>query len=69
MPGRKAKVRIRPGHVITYDLARGPVIRFIHVGGTLTFATDRDTCLDVCLLKIQPGEHAREDGFGCDAFA
>jgi len=67
VPGHKAKVQIREGHTVIYDVASGPVIRFIHVAGTLTFARDKDTRLDVCLLKIQPGNRATEDGFGCDA--
>jgi hypothetical protein len=66
IPGPKAKVQIRAGHTVTYDLEKGPLIRFIHVAGTLTFARDRDTQLDVCLLKIQPGNVASEDGARCD---
>jgi hypothetical protein len=67
VPGAKAKVQIRQGHVVTYDLTTGPIIRFIHVAGTLTFAGDKDTCLDVCLLKIQSGHNATENGAACDA--
>jgi hypothetical protein len=69
VPGARAKVQIREGHIVTFDLASSPVIRFIHVAGTLTFARDRDTCLDVCLLKIQPGKNAAEDGFDCSFHA
>src|SRR5262249_2892610 len=39
------------------------------VAGTLTFAHDKDTRLDVGLIKIQPGDEATEDGFDCDAHA
>jgi hypothetical protein len=67
VPGAGAKVQVRPGHAVTYDLKSGPVIRTIHVAGTLAFARDRDTRLDVGLLKIQPGDDASEDGFDCDA--
>jgi hypothetical protein len=49
-----------------YDANRPDVIRSIHVAGTLTFARDRDTRLDVGLIKIQPGDDASEDGFDCD---
>ena len=42
-------------------------IRSIHVAGTLAFAPDRDTRLDVGLIKIQPGTDASENGFDCDA--
>src|SRR5207249_884445 len=65
-----ARVQIRPGHTVTYDVADGPAIRFIHVAGILTFARDRSTTLTVGLVAIQPGdEPATEDGFDCDAHA
>jgi uncharacterized protein (TIGR03067 family) len=67
VPGAGAKVQVRAGHTVTYDLSSDQVIRSIHVAGTLTFARDRDTRLDVGLIKIQPGEDANEDGFDCDA--
>src|SRR5262249_4788052 len=67
VPGPAAKVQIRAGHSILYDVAQGPAIRMIHVAGTLTFARDRDTQLDVGLIKIQPGDDASEEGFECDA--
>jgi len=54
---------------VTYDLDSARAIRFIHVAGVLTFAADRNTQLDVGLLKIEPGENASEDGFNCDAHA
>ena len=34
--------------------------------GRLSFATDKDTRLDVGLIKIQPGDVPSEDGFDCD---
>ena len=52
---------------VTYDVRSDVVVRSIHVAGTLTFAPDRDTRLDVGLIKIQPGDDASEDGFDCDA--
>jgi hypothetical protein len=45
------------------------IIRSIHVAGTLRFPHDRDTRLDVGLIKIQPGEDPSEDGFACEAHA
>jgi hypothetical protein len=54
---------------VTYDLNSDQVIRSIHVAGTLTFAADRDTRLDVGLIRIQAGEEATEVGFDCDAHA
>jgi hypothetical protein len=72
VPGAGARVQIRTGHTVTYDVqpdkgARPISIRSIHVAGTLTFARDRDTLLQVGLLKIQPGDDASENGFDCDA--
>ena len=55
------------GHTVIYDLKSDQAIRSIHVAGMLTFASDRDTQLDVGLIKIQPGDDASEDGFNCDA--
>jgi hypothetical protein len=75
VPGPGARVQIRAGHGVTYDLEPRPaarldhVIRSIHVAGILTFAHDRDTWLDVSLIKIQPGDDASENGFDCDAHA
>jgi hypothetical protein len=67
LPGAGARVQIRTGHTVRYDLKSDAVIRSIHVAGTLTFARDRDTRLDVGLIKIQAGDEASEDGFDCDA--
>jgi uncharacterized protein (TIGR03067 family) len=67
VPGAGERVQVRTGHTVTYDLASDRPIRSIHVAGTLTFARDRDTRLDVGLVKIQPGDDASEDGFNCDA--
>jgi hypothetical protein len=67
VPAAGSRVQIRAGHTVTYDVADGPAIRFIHVAGTLTFARDRSTRLDVGLIAIQPGDDAAEDGFDCDA--
>src|SRR5262245_11358898 len=67
VPGGAARVQIRQGHTVEYDVRSKQPIRSVHVAGTLTFARDRDTWLDVGLIKIQPGEDASEDGFDCDA--
>ncbi len=60
-------MQIRTGHVVTYDVQAEQPIRSIHVAGTLTFARDRDTRLEVGLIKIQAGDNADENGFDCDA--
>jgi hypothetical protein len=69
VPAAGAKVQVRAGRTVTYDLWSDQVIRSIHVAGTLTFARDKDTRLDVGLIKIQAGEDASEGGFDCDAHA
>ena len=69
VPTDGARVQVRVGHTVTYDLESARAIRFIHVAGVLTFAADRNTRLDVGLLKIEQGENASEDGFDCDAHA
>jgi hypothetical protein len=67
VPGAGASVQVRAGHTVTYDVQSDRPIRFIHVAGTLTFAPDRNTRLDVGVIKIEPGEDASEQGFDCDA--
>jgi hypothetical protein len=69
VPTAGARVQVRSGHTVTYDVQADQVIRSIHVAGTLTFARDRDTRLDVGLIRIQPGDEASEAGFDCEAHA
>jgi len=66
VPAAGSKVLVRPGHAVLYDVVSDQAIRSIFIGGTLRFATDRDTRLDAGLLKIQAGEECVEDGFTCD---
>ena len=67
VPGAGARVQIREGHAVTYDVKSAQPIRLIHIAGTLTFARDIDTRLDVGLIKIQAGNDASEEGFDCEA--
>jgi hypothetical protein len=69
VPGAGARVLIREGHAVTYDANSGAVVRAISVSGSLAFATDKDTLLNVGLIKIQPGDFYSEDGFDCDHMA
>jgi hypothetical protein len=64
-PPAGAKVQIRAGHEVILDGKANA--RAVFVGGTLRFATDRDTQLDVGLLKVQAGDDTSEEGFNCDA--
>ena len=65
-PRGRGRVQVRQGHTVVYDVDAGRTIRSIHVAGVLDFDPDRDTRLDVGLIKIQAGDDASEDGFDCD---
>jgi hypothetical protein len=67
VPSANARVLIREGHRVLYDLQATRPIRSLTVSGTLSFARDKDTRLDVGLIKIQAGEDCTEEGFACDA--
>jgi hypothetical protein len=69
VPPAGARIQVRAGHAVTYDLNSEQPIRAIHVAGTLRFARDKTTRLDVGLIKIQACDEASEDGFDCDAHA
>src|SRR2546425_1218580 len=69
VPGAGARVHIRPGHAVLYDVDVPPVLRAVNVGGTLTFARDRNTRMDVGLLRVAPGDAPSEEGFDCDGHA
>jgi hypothetical protein len=62
-------VQIRAGHTVVYDVRSAQAIRSLHVAGTLRFATDRDTRLDVGLIRILAGDSTEEEGFDCTAHA
>lgn len=69
VPSAGVKVQIRPEHTVTYDVqaANDVVIRSLHIAGTLAFATDKSTQLNVGLIKIEAGDSTEEEGFDCDA--
>jgi hypothetical protein len=67
VPGAGARVQIGQGHTVVYDLKSDQAIRLIHVAGTLRFARDKDTRLDVGLIRIESGDQASEEGFDCNA--
>src|SRR3954453_7610712 len=67
VPGAGARVLIRTGHRVVYDVNSDQVVRAVNVAGTLSFATDRDTRLEVGLIKVQPGDAYSEEGFDCAA--
>lgn len=55
VPSRGARVQIRPEDHVTYDLDSNEPLRSVHVAGTLAFAPDRDTQMDVGMLLVRPG--------------
>jgi len=67
VPAAGARILIRTGHRVVYDVKSEQVIRAINVAGTLTFAPDRDTRLETGLILIQTSENYSETGFDCDA--
>ncbi len=63
VPAPGSKVEILAGHTVTYDQQSDDAIRMIHIAGTLAFARDRSTSLNVGLIKV--GGDSAEDGFNC----
>ncbi len=51
---------------VRYDVESKDVIRLVQVMGALQFARDRNTELNVGLLKVQNSPHCSESGFACD---
>ncbi len=66
MPGADDRVLISRGTTVQYDVASQVVIRLVQVVGTLEFARDRDTELNVAILKVQNSDTCSESGFACD---
>src|SRR6187551_3848197 len=60
IPAAGDRVQIRTGHEVAFDVESDEVIRSIHVAGQLVFARDRNTRLNVGLIKIQAGDDASE---------
>jgi hypothetical protein len=66
VPQAGDRVLISRGTTVDYDVASPNVIRLIQVVGTLRFARDRNTELNVGLLKVQNSDECSESGFACD---
>lgn len=64
-PAAGDRVVICAGHDVIYDVASDAVIRGICISGTLRFPSDRDTLLNVGLIRIEAGDAYSEDGFDC----
>jgi hypothetical protein len=67
VPAAGSSVQIRAGHAVTYDVSSTEPIRALFIAGSLKFADDRDTLLEVGLVKVQAGDDTTEEGFNCDA--
>lgn len=65
VPAGGERVQVRAGDVVTYDVESAHALRMIHVAGTLTFSREKNTRLEVGLLRVTPGEACSEDGFDC----
>lgn len=66
VPHEGDRVLVSRDTLVQYDVASPDVIRLVQVVGTLSFARDRDTELNVGLLKVQNSMHCSESGFACD---
>ncbi len=67
LPAAGDRVLIRTGHEVLYNVDSDQTIRLLRIAGTLRFARDRDTRLDVGLIRIEAGEDLSETGFDCAA--
>lgn len=67
VPTAGARVQIRTGHAVTYDVDSTEPIRTVFIAGLLRFADDRNSRLEVGLIKVQAGDDTSEEGFNCDA--
>jgi hypothetical protein len=67
VPQAGDRVVIRGGHTVTYDVDARDVIRLVQIAGTLEFALDKNTRLEVGLLTMMPSEEPSEEGFDCHA--
>src|SRR5438876_281504 len=61
VPAAGTRVLVKPGHAVTYDLHSAAAIRAVQIGGTLAFARDRDTLLNVGLLRLVAGNEFSEE--------
>ncbi len=66
VPKQGDRVLVSRGTVVTYDAHQEDVIRLVQIVGTLNFARDCDTELNVGLMTIQHEDACSENGFACD---
>jgi hypothetical protein len=63
LPPAGSVVEILSGHTVVYDRHSSEAMRMVHICGSLIFARDRNTRLDVGLLKL--GGDRLEEGANC----
>ena len=66
VPAQGERVLVSGQTRVSYDVESESVIRLLQVAGELRFARDRNTTLNVGLLKVQNSERCSESGFRCD---
>jgi hypothetical protein len=66
VPKTGDRVLVSRGTQIEYDADSKAIIRLVQVVGTLRFSRDRNTRLDVGVLKVQNSDVCSENGFACD---
>lgn len=66
IPKSGDRVLVSRGTRVLYDGVNPDVVRLVQVVGTLTFARDRNTELNVGVLKVQDSNACSETGFSCD---
>lgn len=65
VPSGGDRVLISQGHVVLYDVDSEEVIRGICISGVLKFSSDKNTELNVGLIRVESGDVYFEDGFDC----
>src|SRR4029077_17296716 len=66
VPVKGDRVLIARGTRVEYDANSAEVVRLVQVVGTLAFARDRDTELNVGVLTVQHTDECSEHGFACE---
>lgn len=59
-------VQVARGTRVVYDVKSDEVLRLVQVVGTLTFSREKDTLLNVAVVKVQNSDACSEAGFACD---
>ena len=67
IPSNGDRVHVKREHAVVYDVKSEAGLRAVYVAGALRFANDRNTQLNVGVLKVEAGQTPTEEGFDCDA--